>query len=237
MAVWLALILAAYLLGSLPVSLWLARLSRGIDLRQYGTGQVGAGNLWRMTSWRLALPAGIFDLSKGLVMVWVAHLTGLNILQQMTVGVAAIIGHNWSVFLRFDGGRGVGTSMGVIFILLVLNEVTPWPAVSFFTVLVIGAVMLRSSALPILLGMALVPLVSSFFEPLSLTLGYLAIFLILVVKRLTAPRRSGAVPVSKWQLLLYRLFFDRDIKDRKSWMYRVPTEAGATDKPEEKSTQ
>ena len=64
------LIIAAYLLGSVPASYLVAKWWRGIDLRQYGTGQAGGGNLWRMTSWRLGLPVGIFDLSKGLVMVW-----------------------------------------------------------------------------------------------------------------------------------------------------------------------
>ena len=85
------LVLGAYLLGSVPVSYLAARFSRGIDLRQYGTGQVGAGNLWRMTSWRLGLPVGIFDLGKGIAMVWVAQLVGLGIAQQVTVGSATKI--------------------------------------------------------------------------------------------------------------------------------------------------
>ncbi len=67
MTVWFALlVLGAYLLGTVPTSYLAAKLSRGIDLRQYGTGQVGGGNLWRMTSWKLGLPVGLFDLSKGL---------------------------------------------------------------------------------------------------------------------------------------------------------------------------
>ncbi len=227
MAIWFALISGAYFLGSVPAAYLVARLSRGIDLRQYGTGQVGGGNLWRMTSWRHALPVGIFDLSKGLVMVWAAQAAGLGVAQQIAVGTAAVIGHNWSVFLRFGGGRGIGTAMGVILILPLINDLTPWVAVAFFTILVIGAVILRSSPLPILLGMAAMPLVSLFYEPLSVTLGFLAIFLIIVTKRLTAPRPEGAASTSKGRLLLYRLLFDRDIGDRKVWMYRTPPKTSA----------
>jgi glycerol-3-phosphate acyltransferase PlsY len=231
MSIWLALILGAYLLGSVPVSYIVAKLSRGIDLRQYGTGQVGAGNLWRLTSWRLALPIAIFDLIKGLVMVWVAQLMGLDVTQQLAVGLAAIIGHNWPVFLRFSGGRGVGTTIGVIIILPIINDMTLWGTVAFLTILIIGTLIMRSSPVPVFVGVAVLPLVSWFYEPLSVTLGFLAMFLIIVIKRLTAPRSGEAALVGKGRLLLNRLLFDRDIMDRKAWMYRVPPEASSTEPP------
>ena len=231
MAIWLALILGAYLLGSVPVSYIVAKLSRGIDLRQYGTGQVGAGNLWRLTSRRLALPVGIFDLIKGLVMVWVAQLMGLDITQQLAVGLAVIIGHNWPIFLRFSGGRGIGTTIGVIIILPIINDMAPWGTIAFLAALIIGTIIMRSSPVPVFVGVAALPLVSWFYEPLSVTLGFQAMFLIIVIKRLTAPRSDEAVLVSKGRLLLYRLLFDRDIMDRKAWMYRVPPEASSTEQP------
>ena len=234
MAIWLVLILGAYLLGSVPVSYIVAKLSRGIDLRQYGTGQVGAGNLWRLTSRRLALPVAIFDLIKGLLMVWVAQLMGLDITQQLAVGLAVIIGHNWPIFLRFSGGRGVGTTIGVIIILPLINDMTPWATVAFLTILIIGTLIMRSSPVPVFVGVMVLPLVSWFYEPLPVTLGFLAMFLIIVIKRLTAPRSGEAVLVSKGQLLLNRLLFDRDIMDRKAWMYRVPPEASSTGQSSEK---
>jgi len=234
MAIWLAFILGAYLLGSVPVSYIVAKLSRGIDLRQYGTGQVGAGNLWRLTSRRLALPVGIFDLIKGLVVVWVAQLMGLDITQQLAVGLAAIIGHNWPIFLRFSGGRGVGTTIGVIIILPIINDMTPWGTIAFLAALIIGTIIMRSSPVPVFVGVAALPLVSWFYEPLSVTLGFLAMFLIIVIKRLTAPRSDETALVGEGRLLLNRLLFDRDIMDRKAWMYRVPPEAGSTEQPFEK---
>ncbi|MFC1931439.1 glycerol-3-phosphate acyltransferase [Chloroflexota bacterium] len=225
MAIWFALMLGAYILGSVPPAYLAAKLFRGIDLRQCGTGQVGGGNLWRMTSWKFGLPAGIFDLGKGLVMVWVAQLVGLTIAQQIVVGLAAIIGHNWSIFLRFSGGRGIGTTMGVVFILPLVNAMAPWVTVAFFSILIGGTLILRSSPLPVF-AVASLPLISGFYESLSVALAFLAVFLIIAVRRLISPRTVEAASISRGQLLLNRLFFDRDIKDRKFWMYRKPAKTG-----------
>ena len=236
MAIWIVLILGAYLLGSVPAAYLVTRLSRRADLRQYGTGQVGAGNLWRMTSWKLGLPVGAFDFSKGLVMVWVAQLLDLSVAQQIIVGAAAVAGHNWSVFLRFHGGRGVATGIGVVFILpfININEMTPWPAIAFFTILIVGTVVTRSSPIPVLFSIAVLPLVSLFYEPLSVTLSFLAIFMIVVIRRLTAHRRITTVPVSNKRLLFNRLVFDRDIMDRKTWMYQRNLKTGLPEESEQR---
>lgn len=78
MLVWFVLIIAAYLLGSVPTS-YLAGKSRGVDLRQQGTRQVGGGNLWRTTSRKLGLLVGFLDCIKGMVMVLVAYLVHLPV--------------------------------------------------------------------------------------------------------------------------------------------------------------
>ncbi len=222
MAIWVILIVCAYLLGSVPVSYLVGKL-RGIDLRQEGTNQVGGGNLWRMTSWRLALPVGIFDFGKGMLMVWVAQLQGLDIAQQIVVGLAAIVGHNWPVFLRFHGGRGIGTTMGLLTILPLINDMTPWPPVAFWAILIIGRLVLGSSPLPVLVGMTAAPLISwGFQEPLSVTITFVAIWLVIIIKRLTAQSSAEAASISQSRLLFNRLLFDRDIKDNKAWMYRKP---------------
>jgi glycerol-3-phosphate acyltransferase PlsY len=106
------LLLGAYLLGSVPAAYLAARWSRGIDIRQYGSGNIGVSNLWRSTSKWLAMPVIIFDFGKGMLLVWIAQLLGLGIDQQVAIGLAAIIGHNWPVFLRFSGGRGLLTTLG-----------------------------------------------------------------------------------------------------------------------------
>jgi glycerol-3-phosphate acyltransferase PlsY len=202
---------------------YLAGRTRGIDLRQHGTTQVGGGNLWRMTSWKLGLPVGIFDFGKGLAMVWVAQLQGLDVAQQLVVGTAAIVGHNWPIFLRFHGGRGVGTMLGIFSILPLINDMIPWPSVALWGILLAGRLILGSSPLPVLAGVIAAPLVSwGFHEPLSVTLGFLAIFLVIVIKRLTAQPAIEAISISRSRLLFNRLLFDRDISDNKVWMYRKP---------------
>lgn len=208
------LILGAYLVGSVPAAYLAARLFRGIDLRQYGTGQLGAGNLLRTTSKKLAAPIVIYDLGKGAAMVWIAQLVGLGIAQQVTVGLAVIIGHNWPVFLRFSGGRGVITTLGTAFFLM------PW-AIVIFIVLALPTILFRSSPLPVLVAIAALPLASwGLGQPLAVTLGLLAMFLLMVIRRLAVPREAIAAPVSSRELLVNRLLFDRDIRDGKIWLNR-----------------
>jgi len=223
--VWLVLLaLGAYLLGALPVHYWAAKRHKGIDLRQFGTGQVGAGNLWRMTSnWKISLPISIFDIIKGMIMVLVARFIGLDIVQQLVIGLAAIIGHNWSVFLRFGGGRGVATALGVLLIIPLINGLPPWGLVAFLVVALALFLVLHTTPLAALLGLTAVPLVSwGFYEPPALALGFLAMVLIIVAKRLTAQRSAEVVSIGKRRLFFNRLLFDRDIKDRKVWMNRKP---------------
>jgi len=225
MTVWLVLLtLGAYLLGGLPVHHWVARRHKGVDLHQYGTGHVGTGNLWRMTSsWKIGLAVGIFDFTKGMVMVLLARFIGLDTGLQLVVGLAAIIGHNWSVWLRFAGGRGVATALGVMLITPLVNGMPPWTIVAFVAAAVVPFALLRTTPLPVLVGLAAVPLASWWlYEPPALAGGFLAMLLIIVAKRLMVPRSAEAASISKRRLFYNRLLFDRDIQDRKVWMYRRP---------------
>ncbi|MBI2860039.1 MAG: glycerol-3-phosphate acyltransferase [Chloroflexi bacterium] len=225
MLTWASLAIAAYLLGSIPFSYLAGKAFRGIDIRQRGTRQVGAGNLWRMTSFRIALPVGIIDLSKGMVMAWVASEMGLGPSQQLSVGLAAVAGHNWPVFLGFHGGRGLGTSLGIILILPIINEISYLSFLVFTVINLAGIALLRSTPLPALVGSASLPVTSWLTgDPASLSLGYLALLLVLVIKRLAAGTPDPESP-GGGRLLLNRLLFDRDIPDRKKWMYRPPAPA------------
>jgi len=215
-------LLGAYLLGSVPAAYLAAKWSRGIDIRQYGSGNVGATNLLGLTSKWIAIVVIVFDLVKGGVVVWAAQLIGLDITQQVAVGLAAIIGHNWPVFLRFNGGRGILTTLGVIFILV------PWLA-PIVLVIAFSFALYHQLALGVLLGTISAPVAVWFFsqllgvaDKLPIALGFLAIFLIAVLRRLTAPRTSLTVSVPLRQLLVNRLLFDRDIRDREAWIRRQP---------------
>jgi len=224
------LTIGAYLFGSVPAAYLAARWSRGIDLRQYGSGNVGATNLLKFTSKRVAFPVIIFDLGKGAAMVWAAQLLGLGVIQQVTIGLAAIIGHNWPVFLRFNGGRGGLTTLGVALIL------APKLTIILLAIAFTFAIF-RQLALGTILLLATLPVCSWFFsqplgikEPLPVTLGFLAIFLVTIIRRLTAPRSAEAISISKKQLLFNRLLFDRDIRDREAWINRASPGTGSTEK-------
>jgi len=225
------LILAAYLLGSVPAAYLAAKWSRGIDIRRYGSGNVGASNLLKFTSKKVAIPAIIFDVGKGMLIVWAAQLAGLGTVQQVTVGLAAIVGHNWPVFLRFSGGRGGLTTLGVILILV------PKLGLILFCIAFLFSIF-RQLALGTILVIASLPVFSWFLnqpfgieEKLLVTIGFLTIFLIAVLRRLTAPRTSLTASVPLRQLITNRLLFDRDIRDRKAWIHRAPPEVGSAEQP------
>jgi len=221
-AIWIVLIICGYLLGSVPVAL-LAGKTRGIDLRKQGTHQVGAGNLWRMTSRKLGLTVGLFDFGKGAVMMWMASWQGLDTGQQMVVGLAAVVGHNWPIFLRFHGGRGAATSLGIVIFNPVLNNVSPWPTVIGVGAVVVLTIIIRSSAVPVLIGAASLPVTTAIFnDKTAVVTAYLAMFLIIVIKRLTAQAVPEDIKTSRSQLILNRLLFDRDIRDKTAWIRRKP---------------
>ena len=108
----LALVLA-YLLGAVPAATIVAR-ARGVDIRKVGSGNSGATNVQRSLGWGPGLLVAVFDILKGALAVWLARLAGLGDPSAALCGVAAVIGHNFSVFLRFRGGKGVATSFGTI---------------------------------------------------------------------------------------------------------------------------
>lgn len=217
------LLIAAYLLGSVPAAYLAARWSRGVDIRQYGSGNVGAANLFSLTSRRIGIAVSIFDIVKGMPLVCVAHFLDMGIAEQAAVGVAAIIGHNWPVFLRFNGGRGMMTTLGVAFILPLINWLVPWETIIAIAFCFIGAFAIHNVPLGIGAAVAQAPLVSWIADrPLEMTLGFLAIFLIMVIRRLTAPKTSFTTSVSFGQLMVNRLLFDRDIRDREAWLRRKP---------------
>lgn len=221
------LLVSAYLVGSIPTAYIAGRWRRGIDIRQYGSGNVGASNLLRSSGKWLAIVVIIADLGKGILMVWAAQAAGLTIAQQVAVGLAAIIGHNWPVFLRFSGGRGLLTTLGLAFFLPLSNgPLVPWALIIFLAIAGIFIFIFHNLPIGMVVGVAAMPLVSWLAnEPLALTLGFLAMFLLMVIRRLTAPKSSLTASVPTGELLINRLLFDRDIRDKEAWIYRKPAKS------------
>lgn len=115
---WLAL---SYLLGAVPTSYLVARAARGIDLRQVGSKNLGATNLYRQLGWRYAIPVGLFDVAKGAIPVLVfGPRAGGGLWMPLLLGLTAVIGHVFSVFVDFKGGKGVATVAGMVI------GIAPW---------------------------------------------------------------------------------------------------------------
>jgi len=129
---WLA---ASYLLGAIPTSYLVVRLVRGEDLRKLGSGNLGATNLYRVLGWRYAVPVGLFDMLKGAIPVVVfGPRAGGGELVPLLLGVMAVIGHVFSVFIGMRGGKGVATGAGVVL------GLAPW---AFLIALITWAVLVR----------------------------------------------------------------------------------------------
>lgn len=221
MAELVLLIVFGYLIGSVPTTYLAGKWFCGIDIRDQGSGNVGVANLITATSWRVGLPAIVIDIGKGVLPVWIAYRLELGVASQAAVGTAAIIGHNWPIFLRFNGGRGVLTTIGLLFILPLINGFIPWEAVAFFTCAAIGFFTIHNVPIGTAVGVAVSPLVSWIMgRPPGLIAGFLAIVLIMIARRLIVPRSAEAANVSTKQLIVNRLFLDRDIRDREAWLNR-----------------
>jgi acyl phosphate:glycerol-3-phosphate acyltransferase len=132
--VWL---LASYLLGAVPTSYIAGRLFRGIDLREHGSKNLGATNLYRVLGWRVAVPVGLFDMAKGLIPVLLfAPQVSTSQTFALVCGLTAVVGHVFSVFVGFKGGKGVATAAGVMLGLTpvaLLVALAVWIALVFLT--------------------------------------------------------------------------------------------------------
>ena len=146
-------ILAAYLIGSIPFALLMARRWSAADLRLVGSGNLGAANVMRTSGVTAGVLVALLDMAKGAASVWLADRFTTNAVAPAAAGVAAIVGHIYPVWLRFRGGKGVATACGV-FSLLTPMAVPPALAIFLGTVWLTKYISLGS----VLASLALSPL-------------------------------------------------------------------------------
>ena len=108
------MIALGYLMGSIPVGYLVVKLAKGMDVRQHGSGRSGGTNVWRAAGPWPAILTTVGDFLKGMCAVLIARAVLGNSIGEVLVGVAAVVGHNWSVFLGWRGGAGTATNLGVI---------------------------------------------------------------------------------------------------------------------------
>lgn len=153
-----AVLIVGYLLGSLPIGLWISKRRGGVDVRQYGSGKTGATNVLRMAGRKTAAMVATADVSKGVLAVVFAGLIvgrGYLVVGDFALGMlvaqvlaasASVAGHIWPVFLRFRGGRGVATFFGGLIALC------PVAAIFGGEILIVGAGLTRFASLGSIAG-------------------------------------------------------------------------------------
>ena len=114
-------LLVAYMLGSLPFAYLISQFSHCVDPRMVGDGNPGAKNVFFQVGHAEGILVGLFDISKGISAVILGRALDLNLGELLMVGFAAIVGHDWSIFLKFHGGQGMATTIGVLMALAPLS--------------------------------------------------------------------------------------------------------------------
>ncbi|RYF24879.1 MAG: glycerol-3-phosphate 1-O-acyltransferase [Chitinophagaceae bacterium] len=133
-------LIAAYLLGSIPTAVWLGQAFYGIDVREYGSGNAGATNTFRVLGKKPGIIVMTIDIMKGFTATKLAYLIGLSVTgpkysaqfvnYELALGVIAVMGHLFPIFAGFRGGKGVATLFGMVL------AVNPWAALLCVTVFV-----------------------------------------------------------------------------------------------------
>ena len=220
------LIVGAYLVGSIPSAYLVGRFVAGIDIREYGSGNVGASNVSVHVGKKWVVPIALFDVfAKGFLPVYVSGSAVLDLgpATQTGAALAGMCGHNWPIFLKFSGGRGISVGIGSIlafgmplFVLWatipgVLFTLTPW----------------RDSAVSWLLATLLIPI-------WALWAGYgewVALYgvgfaVITIIRRVTSGGFKESLlsygELTRTTLIWNRMVFDRDIASRDDWVHSRP---------------
>jgi len=213
------LIVSGYLMGSIPAAYLASRWLKGIDLRRYGSGTVSGSMVWEHVARWAVVPVGLFDIAKAAFPAWLGLRLGLGMPVAAAAGLAAVAGHNWPLYLRFTGGRGLSCFMGVWL------AISPWGFPWMLAFLAVGW-LLGDSAPWALASILTLPVLSHFVGgPAAVTPTAGAMVLLTLAKRLEANRRPlPHLGSDRRRVILRRLFLDRDIASHAEWIRQQPIE-------------
>ncbi len=180
----IVVIVVAYLLGSIPTSVWVGKRFYGIDIREHGSKNAGATNTIRVLGWKAGLPVFIIDGLKGsisaLLVIFTSLIPGTNtyVAFQLALGFAALLGHIFPIFAKFKGGKGVATLLGVVI------AISPIPALLCFVIFVIVLLLFKYVSVGSIIAGICYPLMIFFIftaEPVSLKIASIVMSVALIV--------------------------------------------------------
>jgi glycerol-3-phosphate acyltransferase PlsY len=195
----------AYLVGGLPVGWLLVRWQRyGLDLRKFGTGNIGTSNVYRHAGIDVAIVVGPLQFAQGFLPVLAARLVGFPIDAMMLVAVCAVAGNGWPIYMRFNGGRGVAVATGAVAAVSVAGLIALLMCYAW------GAIRGRI-ALAVLAGFVILPIVVLFFSGPNgwiVMTGCVAMLVLLLLRRLEGLPRDARIYGQFWRRAYQRLVFD-----------------------------
>jgi len=208
-----------YLIGAIPISYLLGKFWAKIDIRVHGSRNVGASNLAVHGGKNIGIIAGLMDcLIKGtFTILFLDVILGMNSYFLLIASMSVVAGHNWSIFIGFEGGRGIATAFGL------LMGFQMWEEILVLTVLlgIIGRLILyKDSGIWCFISFGSLPLLCfAFQEQTHIIVFSVLLGVMLILKRLMSNGnniRKGSLKST----LLCRLVFDRDIPSKTSWLDR-----------------
>jgi glycerol-3-phosphate acyltransferase PlsY len=153
-------VVLGYLLGSIPTAYIVTRLAKGEDVRRLGGGNVGGLNVYREVGLLPAVVVAVVDLGKGAAAVAMAYwLLDLSVPFVLAAALAAVVGHNWMVWLKFSGGKGMGAAIGGLFVLLPIYGY-PLGLAFFSAVVLVLFITTRNVALSMGAGLLALPFIA-----------------------------------------------------------------------------
>ena len=186
-------IIIGYIFGSIPSGLVLVKMVCGIDIREYGSKNIGTTNVFRTVGGRMASIVLVADVVKGILAVLlVRYLFDSNLHLELFTAIAALLGHNYSMFLGFKGGRGVATGLGLILLFM------PDVCIFSFTVWLVIVFVTRYVSLGSIVGAFITPIVAYYRGyPLELVLFAMAACVFVIVRHYENMKRLIAGTESK----------------------------------------
>ena len=204
-------IVIGYLIGSVPFPYIAGRLKKGVDIRQVGGGNMGAVNVAREIGLAAGISVLIADIGKGALAVYIARWLGLPLLWIFVAGFAAVVGHNWTVFLKFRGGKGAATTLGVLLALF------PLEAGISFVIIVIILIITSNIRLAVFAGLAFLPLITWVYNQPGSVIAYtLAMPLVTGLRSLVSFRKERTEPATRRNLIFDREYHFWQIKKKQS---------------------